>query len=100
MYGVMKLPLPSQTPQSVEDEVDPSVAAAIHHLSPAPHSQEDEEMAPAVPSCRAPAYGKRASAGFVPRAPEDFGDGGAYPEIHVAQYPLGLGKKVRHWCRG
>jgi len=74
MYGVMKLPLPSQTPQSVEDE-------------------EDEEMAPAVPSCRAPAYGKRASAGFVPRAPEDFGDGGAYPEIHVAQYPLGLGKK-------
>ena len=30
--------------------------------------------------------------GFVPLAPEDFGDGGAYPEIHVVQYPLGMGK--------
>ncbi|KAI3864904.1 hypothetical protein MKW92_048020 [Papaver armeniacum] len=26
--------------------------------------------------------------------PEDFGDGGAFPEIHVAQYPLGMGRKV------
>jgi len=25
--------------------------------------------------------------------PEDFGDGGAFPEIHVAQYPLNMGKK-------
>ncbi|KAI3953099.1 hypothetical protein MKW98_020294 [Papaver atlanticum] len=25
--------------------------------------------------------------------PEDFGDGGAFPEIHVAQYPLGMGRK-------
>ncbi|KAG2313466.1 hypothetical protein Bca52824_025023 [Brassica carinata] len=24
--------------------------------------------------------------------PEDFGDGGAFPEIHVLQYPLGMGK--------
>lgn len=30
--------------------------------------------------------------GFVPRKAEDFGDGGAFPEIHVAQYPLGLGR--------
>ncbi|KAL2641422.1 hypothetical protein R1flu_009009 [Riccia fluitans] len=38
-----------------------------------------------------PPYGKRA--GFVPRKVEDFGDGGAFPEIHVAQYPLGMGRK-------
>lgn len=38
-----------------------------------------------------PPYGKRS--GFVPRKPEDFGDGGAFPEIHVAQYPLGMGRK-------
>jgi SNW domain-containing protein 1 len=38
-----------------------------------------------------PPYGKRA--GFVPRRPEDFGDGGAFPEIHVAQYPLGMGRR-------
>ena len=24
---------------------------------------------------------------------QDFGDGGAYPEIHIAQYPMGMGMK-------
>jgi SNW domain-containing protein 1 len=24
---------------------------------------------------------------------QDFGDGGAFPEIHVPQYPLGMGMK-------
>ena len=60
-------------------------------------SQEEQEQAAGAspaPTCRAPPYGKRVSSGFVPRAPEDFGDGGAYPEIHVAQYPMGLGRKV------
>jgi len=38
----------------------------------------------------APPYGKRK--GWVPRTVDDFGDGGAYPEIHVAQYPLGIGR--------
>uniref|UniRef100_A0A673GRJ0 SNW domain-containing protein 1 n=1 Tax=Sinocyclocheilus rhinocerous TaxID=307959 RepID=A0A673GRJ0_9TELE len=32
---------------------------------------------------------------WVPRALEDFGDGGAFPEIHVAQYPLEMGRKKR-----
>ena len=34
-----------------------------------------------------PPYGARS--GFVPRTIHDFGDGGAFPEIHVAQFPLG-----------
>uniref|UniRef100_A0A1I7YKC2 Uncharacterized protein n=1 Tax=Steinernema glaseri TaxID=37863 RepID=A0A1I7YKC2_9BILA len=40
-----------------------------------------------------PPYGQRT--GYKPRFPEDFGDGGAFPEIHVAQHPLnmGLGKR-------
>ncbi|KAL1959436.1 hypothetical protein VTO42DRAFT_2239 [Malbranchea cinnamomea] len=38
-----------------------------------------------------PPYGKRS--GWRPRAPEDFGDGGAFPEIPVAQYPLDMGRK-------
>ncbi|KAL3462593.1 SKIP/SNW domain-containing protein [Aspergillus heterothallicus] len=38
-----------------------------------------------------PPYGNRA--GWRPRAPEDFGDGGAFPEILVAQYPLDMGRK-------
>ncbi|KAK9275660.1 hypothetical protein L1049_022927 [Liquidambar formosana] len=37
-----------------------------------------------------PPYLKRA--GFVPRKLEDFGDGGAFPEIHIAQYPLDMGR--------
>ncbi|KAJ0960595.1 hypothetical protein J5N97_001520 [Dioscorea zingiberensis] len=43
-----------------------------------------------------PPYGKRS--GFVPRRLEDFGDGGAFPEIHVAQYPLGMGRKPEKPC--
>ncbi|KAI0108647.1 SKIP/SNW domain-containing protein [Nemania sp. FL0031] len=38
-----------------------------------------------------PPYGQRSS--WRPRADEDFGDGGAFPEIPVAQYPLQMGKK-------
>lgn len=37
----------------------------------------------------APPYGNRR--GFIPRNESDFGDGGAYPEIHVAQYPMEMG---------
>lgn len=46
---------------------------------------------PAAAARPVPPYGKRT--GFVPRRPEDFGDGGAFPEIHVAQYPLGMGRR-------
>ncbi|KAL2676998.1 mRNA splicing protein [[Neocosmospora] mangrovei] len=38
-----------------------------------------------------PAYGQRS--GWRPRSQEDFGDGGAFPEIPIAQYPLDMGKK-------
>jgi SNW domain-containing protein 1 len=38
-----------------------------------------------------PPYGNRA--GWRPRGQEDFGDGGAFPEIPVAQYPLDMGRK-------
>jgi len=37
---------------------------------------------------------------YVPRKLSDFGDGGAFPEIHVAQYPLDMGnpskKSIKH----
>ncbi len=46
--------------------------------------------APARKSKVLPAYPHRG--GFVPRSQEDFGDGGAYPEIHIPQYPLNMGK--------
>lgn len=38
-----------------------------------------------------PGYGYRK--GWLPHFSEDFGDGGAFPEIHVAQYPLDMGRE-------
>ncbi|CAH8620839.1 unnamed protein product [Dicrocoelium dendriticum] len=38
-----------------------------------------------------PPYGHRKN--WVPRSAEDFLDGGAYPEIHVPQFPLNMGKQ-------
>uniref|UniRef100_A0AAV1TDX8 SKI-interacting protein SKIP SNW domain-containing protein n=1 Tax=Peronospora matthiolae TaxID=2874970 RepID=A0AAV1TDX8_9STRA len=40
-----------------------------------------------------PRYPLRVTSQFVPRRQADFGDGGAYPELHVAQFPLEMGKK-------
>lgn len=37
--------------------------------------------------------------GWKPSTQQDFGDGGSFPECHIAQYPLDLGrKKVRLHC--
>ncbi|XP_022672804.1 SNW domain-containing protein 1-like isoform X2 [Varroa jacobsoni] len=43
------------------------------------------------PHAHIPIYGRRR--GWTPRKVGDYGDGGAYPEIQVAQYPLEMGKK-------
>ncbi len=45
----------------------------------------------AQPRSNIAAYPHRKGA-FVPKNAEDFKDGGAYPEIHVLQYPMNLGK--------
>uniref|UniRef100_A0A0E0L9D1 SKI-interacting protein SKIP SNW domain-containing protein n=1 Tax=Oryza punctata TaxID=4537 RepID=A0A0E0L9D1_ORYPU len=37
-----------------------------------------------------PPYGRRSA--LAARWKEDFGDGGAFPEVHVAQYPLDMGR--------
>lgn len=78
---------------------------SLSSLMPAPVNdiwdREDEQrssaMAKGVPELgalvtakiAAPPYGKRKD--WIPRTEADFGDGGAFPEIHVAQYPLGMG---------
>ncbi|KAF2708939.1 hypothetical protein K504DRAFT_468162 [Pleomassaria siparia CBS 279.74] len=38
-----------------------------------------------------PPYGQRQK--WRPRSAEDYGDGGAFPESHVVQYPLDMGRK-------
>lgn len=64
--------------------------ASLLHTLPAPsrailrRPQEDADsvVSPAMVKATPP-YLKRAN--FIPRKPEDFGDGGAFPEIHVSQ---------------
>ncbi|KAG0239321.1 mRNA splicing protein [Actinomortierella wolfii] len=46
-----------------------------------------------APTANIPPYGKRK--GWKPRKQEDYGDGGAYPEIHTPQYPLDMGRKKK-----
>ncbi|CBI28015.3 unnamed protein product, partial [Vitis vinifera] len=53
-------------------------------------SSAEAEAASVIKPNPVPPYLKRA--GFVPRKLEDFGDGGAFPEIHIAQYPLDMGR--------
>ncbi|XP_049847956.1 SNW domain-containing protein 1-like [Schistocerca gregaria] len=43
-------------------------------------------------SMKIPCYGERAN--WKPRTLEDYGDGGAFPEIHIPQYPLEMGRNV------
>jgi SNW domain-containing protein 1 len=62
-------------------------------------ADEDTAMAPSAAAAAAPKkfvpppYGRRA--GFVPRTVEDFGDGGAFPEIHMQQFPRNMGRKEK-----
>ena len=57
----------------------------------APPAVELEAPAPAPQAKAVPPQGKRK--GWVPRSIADFGGGGAFPEVHVAQYPLDMGRK-------
>ncbi|KAH9857193.1 pre-mRNA-processing protein 45 [Lenzites betulinus] len=77
------LPTPVNAPV-VSDEDDEIV------LQPPIQQQAGPSQAVVIRQA-VPPYGQRR--GWKPTSLEDFGDGGAYPECHVAQYPLNLGKK-------
>ncbi|KAG6009384.1 mRNA splicing protein [Claviceps maximensis] len=89
-----------------------SLAASLQASLPKPKYTGEEEEAPTRAQQRGPRivgagqidetqivlkrsgpppYGQRS--GWRPRSQEDFGDGGSFPEIPVAQYPLDMGKK-------
>uniref|UniRef100_A0A0A9WFY9 SNW domain-containing protein 1 n=1 Tax=Lygus hesperus TaxID=30085 RepID=A0A0A9WFY9_LYGHE len=70
------LPAPSQPVWDREDE-------AAKQSWPPPSSA----LVSTAPT--APPYGQRR--GWAPRSQQDYGDGGAFPEIHMAQYPLNMG---------
>lgn len=61
------------------------------------YSATEAEKSAVIKANPVPAYLKRA--GFRPSKLEDFGDGGAFPEIHYAQYPLDMGRK-KDWKPG
>ncbi|KAI5452035.1 mRNA splicing protein [Naganishia albida] len=73
--------------------------AALARSLPAPiHNPIDDynrDETPSLPQrpqqTQIPAYGQRK--GWKPKGQDDFNGGGAYPECHVAQYPLEMGRK-------
>lgn len=80
-----------------------SVASLAKSLPKAKYTAEEEELQPTRTFNTAhletqiarrqngpPSYGQRQR--WRPRNPEDYGDGGAFPEVHVAQYPLDMGR--------
>eukprot|EP00592_Proboscia_alata_P017573 CAMPEP_0194393964 /NCGR_PEP_ID=MMETSP0174-20130528/123589_1 /TAXON_ID=216777 /ORGANISM="Proboscia alata, Strain PI-D3" /LENGTH=862 /DNA_ID=CAMNT_0039189705 /DNA_START=150 /DNA_END=2736 /DNA_ORIENTATION=+ len=70
----------------------------ILHAPPKKLSKEESD-AWIIPACLmartastpGPSSSSKPKPLFVPRALSDFGEGGSYPEIHVAQYPLNIG---------
>ncbi|KAF7986563.1 hypothetical protein HWV62_26306 [Athelia sp. TMB] len=72
------LPQPTYAPAVSDDEDD--------FQQPAPSQSQS-----LISRNAAPPYGQRST--WRPTKAEDFGDGGAFPECHVAQYPLEMGKK-------
>src|SRR5687767_1496164 len=54
-----------------------------HEARPARPRQEEPAATAAARSFEPPAYGERE--GFIPKHDSDFGDGGAFPEIHIFQ---------------
>ncbi|RHY25787.1 hypothetical protein DYB32_008095, partial [Aphanomyces invadans] len=91
--GFSFLPAPTRTyeaPVAPKPRAEPLAPAPS---APAPSAVKKFQATPRPPQ-QIPAYPHRTKKQFSPRDPEtDFGDGGAYPEIHISQFPLGLGKK-------
>ncbi|KAF9931733.1 mRNA splicing protein [Linnemannia zychae] len=67
--------------------------APVHQHPAQEYEQHQYSNTVAAPTVKIPPYGKRT--GWKPKKPEDFGDGGAFPEIHTAQYPLDMGRKKK-----
>lgn len=70
----------------------PGHISTISEYGDSDEEQMDEPLVSALTlKASLPTYGKRR--GWQPMSHDEFGDGGAYPECHVAQYPLEMGRK-------
>ncbi|EME32870.1 SNW/SKI-interacting protein [Galdieria sulphuraria] len=62
--------------------------ARIQEVDQTPQKKNKETVVPEYPH--------RTENRFIPRSEEDFEDGGAYPEVHVFQYPANMGLKHKY----
>jgi SNW domain-containing protein 1 len=78
---------PSAQPLTAPQASKPEPRDQLHAQAQAQAQQRGQAVPP---------YGARSrSSDFVPRSESDFGsDGGAFPEVHVAQYPRGMGRST------
>lgn len=83
------LPAPSRTKVDTS-LVSTDASLASYSLVSAVHPSSRGSALARKPSSVIPAYGSRSR--WLPRCLEDFGEGGAYPEIHVAQFPFEMGR--------
>ncbi|WWD16392.1 pre-mRNA-processing protein 45 [Kwoniella shandongensis] len=68
-----------------------ALPAPLHNPLPEYEDVVAPSPAPVAVGPQVPKYGSRK--GWKPKTAIDFNAGGAYPECHVAQYPLDMGKK-------
>ena len=78
-FQISSMSLPNVLPAPVQTFQDP------------PSYRSNSRSLQPVAKQGPPIYGSRK--GWIPRCLEDFGDGGAFPEIPVAQYPMNMGRK-------
>ncbi|KAF3912814.1 hypothetical protein AA313_de0201565 [Arthrobotrys entomopaga] len=79
---------------SAESQLILKVTFHPHHNPSTPTVNSQQVLTACASSLQRtgpPPYGQRAS--WRPKSVEDFGDGGAFPEIPIAQYPLEMGRK-------
>ncbi|ESO11373.1 hypothetical protein HELRODRAFT_104662 [Helobdella robusta] len=74
--------------ESLTNVLPPPVYQAVDRQQHVP-SKITSSVVAVIGVC--PPYGQRK--GWIPRKVEDYGDGGAFPEIHTPQFPLGMGSK-------
>ncbi|GKC65687.1 SNW/SKI-interacting protein A-like protein [Tanacetum coccineum] len=76
-----------------------STATTFYHHSSDPWFKQRyraptaDEKAKFVKTNHIPVYNTVERFKYMPSKPQDFGDGGAFSEIHYAQYPLDMGRK-------
>jgi SNW domain-containing protein 1 len=84
-------------PKPINNEADEESGSAggpqIKFIRGGKSEFKDGQMTIRVPD-PIPPYGERQKRGWRPRAPEDFRNGGAFPECLVAQYPLDMGRRA------